>query len=106
MIDGSETSELRGRVVRGSGGKVLGRVARAYVDELSGQPLWVTVRLGVLGRTECFVPVGSSRLDDEELQVPYSKDTVRDAPMVEPAAHVDIVGEIVLYRYYGLLWGR
>lgn len=104
MVDGSDSSDLRGRTVRGSNGKVLGRVVRVYLDELTDKPVWVTVRLGALGRSECFVPIGTSRLDEPELRVPYSRDTVRDAPLVDPLPRIDIGAEIELHRYYGLLW--
>jgi hypothetical protein len=104
VVDGTDSSDLRGRVVRGSNGKILGRVVRVYLDELTDAPVWVTVRLGTLARSECFVPIGTSRLDEPELRVPYSRDTVQDAPYVEPTPRIDVGGEIELHRYYGLLW--
>jgi hypothetical protein len=90
--------------VRGANGKVVGRVERVYVDE-AGSPVFVTVRPGRLGRTECFVPVGTSRQDEAELHVPYSKDTIRDAPPVEPSPRVGEADEAALHRYYGLPGG-
>jgi hypothetical protein len=105
VIDGTDASRLRGRPVRGSTGRVLGRVERVYVAPDTGKPVWVTIRLGAFRRAECFVPIGSSRLDEPELHVPYSKDTIRDAPPVEATPQVGEAGALALHRYYGLPGG-
>ncbi len=92
-----------GATVVGTGGDRIGQVADIYVDDQTREPSWVTVRMGLFGTAETFVPLtGEATVQGEEIHVPYDRDTVKDAPRVEPEGQFSPQEEMELYRYYGL----
>ncbi len=83
-------------------GDRIGTVGDIYLDELTGEPSWVTVRTGLFGLRESLVPVAGCRLEEDHLVVAYDKSTVKDAPQLEPDATLSAGEEDQLYEYYGL----
>ncbi|MDQ3627976.1 MAG: PRC and DUF2382 domain-containing protein [Actinomycetota bacterium] len=91
-----------GNVVGDDGSKI-GNVGQVYLDDQTGEPEWVTVKSGMFGTAESFVPLAQANARGEDLQVPYGKDKVKGAPRVEDQeGHLTQDQEAELYRYYGL----
>ena len=90
-----------GKVVTDQGDKV-GAVGAIYLDDATGAPSWVTVRTGLFGTAESFVPVDAARLDGDDVVVPYAKDLVKHAPRVDADGSLSPEEEQALYRHYGL----
>jgi uncharacterized protein (TIGR02271 family) len=82
-------------------GDKIGRVADLYMDEVTGQPEWIAVDSGRIGTNINFVPLAGAQQDGDDLRVPYSKDTVKDAPDAEPDGHLTQDEEARLYAHYG-----
>jgi len=88
--------------VIGTDGEKIGTAGNLFVDDQSGKPEWVTVRTGLFGMRESFVPLEDATLRDGELVVPYDKETVKAAPNVDvDNGHLSEEEEADLYRYYG-----
>jgi uncharacterized protein (TIGR02271 family) len=62
----------------------------------------VTVRTGLFGSSESFVPLTDASTDGGQLRVPYLTDQIKDAPRVDDDGHLSPQQEEELYRYYGL----
>jgi uncharacterized protein (TIGR02271 family) len=90
-----------GKVVTDHGDKV-GSIGQVYVDDTTGAPNWVTVKTGLFGSAETFVPVENARLDGHDIVVSYSKDTIKAAPRVDADGSLSPQEEDTLYRHYGL----
>jgi uncharacterized protein (TIGR02271 family) len=101
-IGQNDVSALSGATVRASDGDKIGKVAQVYLDDATGRPEWVTVRTGLFGGKESFVPLAAARFDSQELVVDASKDTVTGAPQVDEDGHISEQEEAEIYRYYGL----
>ncbi|MPV38301.1 DUF2382 domain-containing protein [Georgenia subflava] len=86
-------------------GDKIGSVVQVYLDDATGTPNWVTVKTGLFGSSESFVPVDRATVQGEDIHVPYSKDMVKDAPRVEADHHLSVAEEDELYSYYGLETG-
>ncbi|WP_448626384.1 DUF2382 domain-containing protein [Geodermatophilus sp. URMC 64] len=100
---GSETiSRVIGKDVYDESGQKIGSASEVYLDDESGQPEWVTVRTGLFGTKESFVPIRDADLTDDGLRVAVSKDRVKDAPKIDTEGHLSPQEEQELYRYYGL----
>ncbi|WP_395400628.1 DUF2382 domain-containing protein [Arthrobacter sp. UC242_113] len=93
--------QRNGNVVSADGDKI-GSVGQVYADDADGQPTWVTVKTGLFGTSESFVPLQGARLEGSDVVVPYSKDQVKDAPRVETDGHLEPSEEDRLFGHYGL----
>ncbi|WP_298803368.1 PRC and DUF2382 domain-containing protein [uncultured Pseudokineococcus sp.] len=91
-------------VVSTTDGKV-GKVGTVYLDDDTQQPSWVTVKTGLFGSSESFVPLDAAELSGDEVRVSYSKDQVKDAPRMDTDSELTPEEEDELYRYYGLRRG-
>ena len=89
------------KVVTDSGEKV-GPIGEIYVDDVTGAPDWVTVRTGLFGTAETFVPLRTARVEGDDLVVPYAKDLIKDAPRIEADGALSPQEEQVLYRHYSV----
>ena len=91
--------------VVGTDGDKIGTVGTLYFDDDTGRPSWVTVKTGLFGSSETFVPLEGASLSGDTLTVAHTKDAVKDAPRVDADQHLDLDQEAELYRYYGLDYG-
>ncbi|GAU65607.1 hypothetical protein SSP35_01_09510 [Streptomyces sp. NBRC 110611] len=89
------------RVVDVHGTKV-GTVQQVYRDDATNAPEWITVRTGLLGLKEPFVPLAGARRTGDELHVPHTRGTIRSAPRIDTTDHLDPSAETRLYDHYGI----
>ncbi len=94
-------SVTNGNVIEANGNKI-GGVGQIYLDDQTGEPNWVTVKTGLFGTSESFVPLSGASISGSDIVVAYDKDTVKDAPRVDPDGHLSPEEEESLYAYYGL----
>ncbi|MGY1803357.1 DUF2382 domain-containing protein [Blastococcus sp. SYSU D00922] len=102
MIGTDTISRVIGQDVYDESGEKIGSAAEVYLDDETGQPEWVTVRTGLFGTKESFVPIRDANLTDDGVRVPVSKERVKDAPKIDTDGHLSPQEEQELYRYYGL----
>ena len=104
MISTDQAQQLLnggGNVVDSEGNKI-GSIGQLFIDDQTNNPEWVTVKTGLFGGGESFVPLRDSTVDGDDLQVPYTKDKVKDAPRIEDASgHLSQEEEAMLYSHYG-----
>ncbi len=84
----------------------IGSIGQFYVDDDSGRPSWVTVKTGLFGTSESFVPLSEATVDGHDVRVPYDKDTVKDAPRMEADSQLSPEEEDRLYQHYGSAGAR
>jgi uncharacterized protein (TIGR02271 family) len=94
-------SVTNGNVLQANGNKI-GGVGQIYLDDQTGEPNWVTVKTGLFGTSESFVPLSGAALSGSDIVVTYDKDTIKDAPRVDPDGHLTPEEEESLFVYYGL----
>jgi uncharacterized protein (TIGR02271 family) len=102
MIGTDTISRVIGKDVYDEAGQKIGSAAEVYLDDETGRPEWVTVRTGLFGTKESFVPIADADLTDDGVRVPVSKDRVKDAPKIDTDGHLSPEEEQELYRYYGM----
>src|SRR6185312_3078965 len=88
-----------------SEGSKIGSLGELYLDDRTDQPSWATVKTGLFGLSESFVPLDDATAEGGDLRVPYTKDQIKDAPRVDPEGHLEPAEEDRLYRHYGLTAG-
>src|SRR5688500_3435968 len=102
MIGTETISRVIGQDVYDESGEKIGSAAEVYLDDETGQPEWVTVRTGLFGTKESFVPIRNADLTNDGVRVPVSKTQVKDAPKIDTDGHLSPQEEQELYRYYGM----
>jgi uncharacterized protein (TIGR02271 family) len=102
MIGTDTISRVIGQDVYDESGEKIGSAAEVYLDDETGQPEWVTVRTGMFGTKESFVPIRNADLTNDGVRVPVSKTKVKDAPKIDTDGHLSPQEEEELYRYYGM----
>ena len=105
MITQNDIARINGADVYDTDGDKIGSVAQVYLDNSSGDPEWVSVRTGLFGTKETFVPLQSATWSDDRVVVAYDKARVKDAPQIDPDGELSPSEEQELYRYYGLSAG-
>jgi hypothetical protein len=80
----------------------IGTVGQVFVSRRDGHPTWATVRTGLFGNKETFVPLDSASYDDDVLRVAFDKHYVKDAPRVDTEGALTPDEEDELYRYYSV----
>ena len=100
MTTTEELQRMEGQTAVDANGAKLGKVGQVYLDDRSGQPLWVTITTGMFGTRQNFAPLYGSRSDGDNLQLAVSKDMVKDAPGVEADDHIEDSENEALYTYY------
>lgn len=98
----TDSGELDGLTVYDTEGEKIGNVGRVYVDDSTGRPDWITVKTGLFGMKESFVPLAGARRVGSDLHISHPKDRVKEAPRVDADAHLSVSEEEELYRHYGL----
>ncbi|WP_247827635.1 YsnF/AvaK domain-containing protein [Arthrobacter antioxidans] len=88
--------------VMDSNGTKIGSAGQVYLDDQTGDPSWVTVKTGLFGTSESFVPLQGASLNGHDVHVGYSKDQAKDAPRIESDGDLSPEEENRLYRHYGL----
>jgi PRC-barrel domain len=86
--------------VRSANGDRIGGIGQIYLDNESGEPNWVTVKTGLFGTQETFVPLAQAEASGADVTVPYDKDTIKGAPRVESGGSLTPEEERRLYSYY------
>jgi uncharacterized protein (TIGR02271 family) len=102
MIDSSNLSALTGATVYDNDGDKIGSVGQIFIDPATGGASWITVKTGLFGMGESFVPATEATFDgNDDVRVDYTKDFVKDAPRVDSDGELDDNDTDALYTYYG-----
>jgi uncharacterized protein (TIGR02271 family) len=95
----------QGRTMVDGGGDRIGSIEGIYTDDQSGEPEWALVNTGLFGTKSTFVPIVQASERNGDVQVPYDKQLVKDAPRIEADQHLSEAEEQQLWRHYGLDYG-
>ncbi|WP_328498124.1 PRC and DUF2382 domain-containing protein [Streptomyces sp. NBC_00414] len=87
-------------------GNKIGDASHVFFDDATGQPEWVSIKTGLFGTSESFVPIREAVMVEDHLEVPYAKGMVKDAPNVDVdnGGHLSESEEVRLYEHYGIAW--
>jgi uncharacterized protein (TIGR02271 family) len=83
-------------------GEKIGKITDIYYDDVTERPEWLAISTGLFGLKKTLVPIhGSQPTGDGNLQVPFRKDVVKDAPRIDPGGQLTAAEEQELWSYYG-----
>jgi uncharacterized protein (TIGR02271 family) len=105
MPDIDTVRSWQGRAMVDRDGDRIGSIEDIYADDQTGEPEWALVKTGLFGTKSSFVPIVHASQRNGDVQVPYDKQLVKDAPRVEADQHLSEAEEQQLWRHYGLDYG-
>jgi hypothetical protein len=98
------TDELRTAYLRSgnvyAGSEKVGRIGQIYLDDETSEPTWVTVKTGLFGTSESFVPLNQARIEGNDIIVDYDEETIKNAPRIDADSDLTPREELALFRYY------
>lgn len=94
--------EFRGQDLRNRDGDKLGRIEEIYLDAETNEPEWALVNTGLFGTKSTFVPLRDATEAEGTLVVAFDKQTIKDAPKMDPDGQLSQREEAELYRHYGM----
>jgi uncharacterized protein (TIGR02271 family) len=86
-------------------GDRVGTIDAIYLDDQTGEPEWALVNTGLFGTKSSFVPLAQASSSGDQVQVPYQKQLVKDAPRIDTDQHLSEAEEQQLWTHYGLDYG-
>ncbi|SDH82924.1 conserved domain-containing protein [Actinokineospora alba] len=102
MTISMKPQDLIGHDVFDPEGERIGQVESVYIGEQSHEPEWVTVRTGLFGTRESFVPLSGAHEETDGLRVGVTKSLVKDAPHIDSGRTLTEQEGMDLRRHYGL----
>jgi sporulation protein YlmC with PRC-barrel domain len=101
-LSAEQLEQVKGAEVITSDGHQVGVVEGIYLDETSREPEWALVNTPWVGKRDTFVPLREATFEDGTLSVPYGRDQLQRAPMIDPDGTLDDTEEAKLYSHYGI----
>jgi len=87
---GIRAEELRNAYLQSgnvyAGSEKLGRIGQIYLDDETSEPTWVTVKTGLFGTSESFVPLNQARLEGNDIIADIDNDIVKTRRASTPTA--------------------
>lgn len=107
MVTTQEANRIIGATAYDAGGQKIGNVGQVYLDEATGTPEWLTVKTGFFGTRESFVPLAKAHVrEGDRVEIEVDKDTVMQAPNVDPDQELSQDDEARLYQHYGMSYSN
>jgi hypothetical protein len=88
MVDVDTVRSWQGRTMVDRDGDRIGEIDAIYVDDQTGEPEWALVNTGFFGTRSTFVPIAQATTRGDQVQVPYEKQRIKDAPNMDPDGHL------------------
>lgn len=103
MITKEQIPHVIGHTAYDQSHKKIGEVGQVFLDNETGEPEWLTVRTGMFGTKETFVPLRPTEVHGDEVMVPFKQEQIKEAPKVDiEGGELPASEEARLYEYYGL----
>ena len=101
-LDPETRERWRDLVVVDRDAATVGTITAFYLDRATGLPTWALVHTGWFTDAQTFVPLTHAVEANEEIQVPYPKAFIQQAPRIQVHEDLSPDDEVVLSAYYRL----
>lgn len=101
MITTQDAEQMIGATVVDPSNDRIGEIRQIFLDSATEEPIWVGVRVGLLG-AEVLVPLGGADWDDHALHATVSRAVAKQAPTVDLDEPLTADEEDRLLWHYGI----
>lgn len=105
-MDRNMLDQLQNANVFATDGDKIGSVGQVYLDDVTNEPTFVTVKTGLFGARETFVPLQQAQTTADGITVPFDKAFVKDAPNVDADGSLTPEEEQRIYEYYSMAYAH
>lgn len=102
LVEIENIRDWRGQSVLDPAGEYLSKVEDFYFDSETDEPLFASMKVGMLGRRLTFVPLEGAVFGRDYIKISHPKEKVKDAPTIEHDGELSAEQEAELHRYYAL----
>jgi uncharacterized protein YrrD len=103
MAKHQNIAEWHGKNLVDRDGDKIGKLEDVYVDVETDEPIFGTVKEGLISRHLTFVPLEGITIGPDNLRVGVSKEQVKDAPNIDMRGdELSQTDESALYHHYQL----
>ncbi len=103
MAHHQNIAEWHGKTLVDRDGEKIGKLEDVYVDVETDEPMFGTVKEGLIGRHLTFVPLAGITIGPDNLQLTVSRDEVKSATNLELRGdELSQADESALYHHYQL----
>src|SRR5829696_4370209 len=101
-LDPETRARWRDMVVVDQDAATVGTITAFYLDRATGLPTWALVHTGWFTDAQTVVPLTHAVEANEEIQIPYPKAFIQQAPRIQAHQELSPDDEVVLSAYYRL----
>lgn len=101
-LDPETRERWRDLVVVDQDAATVGTITAFYLDRATGLPTWALVHTGWFTDAQTVVPLTHAVEANEEIQIPYPKAFIQQAPRIQAHQELSPDDEVVLSAYYRL----
>lgn len=83
-------------------GSKLGAVEGVFLNDDTGLPTFVEITHGLFGRNSSIVPLRGAHLEASKLNLGFAKDTIKDAPDINPDEGLSTIEQDDIFAHYGV----
>lgn len=103
MFEVENIRAWRGHDVVDVDGHKIGTLEAIYVDTITDQPAFATVKVGMPSRHRLvFAPLAKASVGPEHVRLPLAKKQVRQAPSIETDGELPAGEEAAIFAHYGM----
>jgi PRC-barrel domain protein len=103
MAHHENIAEWHGKTLVDRDGQKIGKLQDVYVDVETDEPMFGTVKEGLIGRHLTFVPLAGLTFGPDNLQMAVTREQVKGAPNIElQGDELSRADESALYHHYEL----
>lgn len=103
MFPAENLRDWRGEHVIDPDGTKIGDLEAVYVDTITDEPAFVTVRVGIIGRHRLvFVPLLGATVSPKAVRVRYDKKLTASAPTIDTDGELAAADEPGVFAHYGI----
>lgn len=102
MVQVENIGDWKGKELIDRDDERIGKLQDVYVDTASDEPMFVTVKEGVVSKHLTFVPLTWAAASPDGLKVSVTKAQIKDAPNIDRDGELSQDDEAALYGHYAL----
>ena len=103
MFPAENIRDWRGRAVVDADGRKIGELEAVYVDTVTDEPAFVTVKVGMIGRHRLtFVPLADAKVSPNHVRLSIRRDQAKGAPSIDTDGELLATMEPDLFSHYGI----